>query len=63
MSEDRSSILRAVLVLILIFAVSFVVYLWGYKEGQIDAIRGEIKYELVEQINGEMRWERIKMED
>jgi hypothetical protein len=31
----------------------------GYKQGQIDAINGIIKYEKVEQSNGEILWEEI----
>ena len=30
-----------------------------YKNGQIDAINGNIKYELVEQADGSTSWERI----
>ena len=30
-----------------------------YKEGQIDAINGKIKYELVTQSNGSTEWEKI----
>ena len=32
----------------------------GYKEGQIDAIRGDIRYELVEQSDGSTDWKKIK---
>lgn len=30
----------------------------GYKQGQIDAINGVIKYELVEQEDGSTKWEK-----
>jgi hypothetical protein len=33
---------------------------YGYKKGQIDAINGIIKYELIKQENGESKWKRIK---
>ncbi|HSH24663.1 MAG TPA: hypothetical protein VLA13_03910, partial [Massilibacterium sp.] len=32
----------------------------GYKSGQIDAINNNIKYELVEQPNGESVWKQIE---
>lgn len=31
-----------------------------YKQGQIDAINGKIRYELVKQKNGSVVWERIE---
>ena len=32
----------------------------GYKQGQIDAINGNIKYELVEQPDRTTKWKEIK---
>jgi len=32
----------------------------GYKQGQIDAVNGEIRYGLVEQDDGETLWQRIR---
>jgi hypothetical protein len=34
----------------------------GYTKGQIDAINGEIHYQLEKQPNGETEWVRIKNE-
>ena len=36
-----------------------VVYTLGVRQGQIQAINGEVEYELVEQDNGTMRWRKI----
>lgn len=35
----------------------------GYKKGQLDAIKGKIVYELVEQDNGESIWKKKKEEE
>jgi hypothetical protein len=32
----------------------------GYKNGQIDAINGQVNYHLEKQPNGEMEWIKIK---
>jgi len=31
----------------------------GYREGQIDALTGDVKYEFCEQPNGEIKWVEI----
>jgi hypothetical protein len=36
------------------------VYDSRYMQGQIDAINGNIKYELVEQYDGSTKWKRIE---
>ena len=40
-----------------LFTVSFM--LGNYKNGQIDAINGNIHYELVQQNDGSTNWEKI----
>jgi len=47
----------AVLVWIILFIASG--YVWGYRNGQIDALSGEAIYELQERPNGEIRWEKV----
>lgn len=37
-------------------------YEGGYKQGQIDALTDNVKYELVQQPNGELHWQEIKDE-
>ena len=36
-----------------------VVYTLGIRQGQIQALNGDIEYELVEQENSTMRWRKI----
>ena len=52
-----------VLLLIIIFIILFIpgscLYNKGYKKGQIDYANGKIKYELRQNENEEMRWEKI----
>lgn len=52
-------VIHAVLSAVLLF-VGFAIGLnKGYIAGQTDALSGTIKYELKEQPNGELKWERI----
>ena len=41
-----------------ILAIAF--YTGRYEEGQIDAMNGNIKYELQERANGERKWTKIQ---
>ena len=58
-------------VLVLFVMVAGVLLLWfcwhlgekaGYKKGQLDAYRGIIKYELIEDKDGSREWIKIKEE-
>ena len=44
-------------------ASAFSTHTRPYKEGQIDALNGKIKYELVEQSDGSIKWKRVKGDD
>jgi hypothetical protein len=54
------------LIISLLVCLTIMIYLGGandgYKKGQIDAINGEIHYQLEKQPNGETEWARIKNE-
>ena len=47
-----------VLGILLGFCVTLIFMIPQYKKGQIDAINGIIKYELVKQNNGSSEWEK-----
>ena len=47
------------LIISIVYVLLFALFQDDYKRGQIDAIRGNIKYELIEQDNGESKWEYI----
>ena len=53
-------------VILMISCVLWAIFGWGlekgYKHGQIDAIRGEIRYELKEKPNGETKWVFVEKE-
>ncbi len=56
-----------IVVAILIAAVLFLFFMtasclidYGYKKGQVDAINGVIKYELVENSDGSKEWQKIE---
>jgi len=54
---DKITIIISIIMFCLaIFLISFD---HGYKHGQIDAINGKIKYKLVKQNNGSIKWEEI----
>ena len=65
-NNDKNSFLVIIIFTLLFFNIVFSVfhsktgYQNGYKKGQIDAINGIIKYELVEQEDKSFQWRRIE---
>ena len=62
MRENTKNAVATIILMVVIAALGFGIgaSLLGphrYKQGQIDAINGIIKYELVVQPNGSMQWE------
>uniref|UniRef100_A0A6M3LQ74 Uncharacterized protein n=1 Tax=viral metagenome TaxID=1070528 RepID=A0A6M3LQ74_9ZZZZ len=53
-------IIMLIVAFIIIISASFNFYNYGYRTGQIDAINGNIKYELVTDRNKITQWEKIK---
>jgi len=56
----REVILWIVLFILLVVWINIGFKKTGYKQGQIDAINGNIKYELVEQPDRTTKWKEIK---
>jgi hypothetical protein len=58
------NIFDIMIIISLLICLSIMSYLGGahdgYKKGQIDAINGEIHYQLEKQQNGETEWVEIK---
>ena len=59
--EQKSSVV-AIAIVAFLFGILLMALIVsnGYRKGQIDAINGNIMYELVTQPNGEMKWEMKK---
>lgn len=60
MEDMMGYYLGVVVGILMCFVVMFAIYMNDYKDGQIDAINGDIKYELVVQKDNSTKWERIK---
>ena len=56
--EQKSGVVAIAIVAFLFGMLSMALIIGNdYRKGQIDAINGNIMYELVKQPNGEMKWE------
>ena len=60
MNDNDKWIFLAVFVAFLLGIIFMEMVVDRYKQGQIDAINGNVKYELREIDNGEMKWEALK---
>lgn len=64
MKEEIIFICICMIIFIVISAFGFLIgYREGYQSGQVNAIRGNIKYELVEQRNDSTKWKKIKRKE
>ena len=62
MTFEQKSGVVAIAIVAFLFGILLMAFIIGngYRKGQIDAINGNIIYELVTQPNGEMKWEMKK---
>lgn len=53
-----------ILFLIILFvSIEFGIYNDGFKRGQIKALQGKFQYKLIEQQNGEMKYQKVEEYD
>ena len=60
MDDDNIWIPIVALVILLILLSAYMAYHVGLKNGAIQQASGKVKYELREQSNHEMRWQRVE---
>lgn len=56
------SIISILMTLLIIVCISIAIFIFikaAYKDGQIDALTGNVKYELIENEKKEMYWKKI----
>lgn len=62
-NDDKDGLMVSIVIFLFAFVFGMVfgnLVVNSYKLGQIDAINGDIKYELRELYQGEMKWKRIQ---